>query len=247
MSQRRPEHKPCAELLAIENVSVRFGALRAVDNVSFTIARGGITGLIGPNGAGKSTLLTVLAGVLQPSQGRVRLAGQILSRKSTAQICRLGMCMTHQTPRPFGELEVRANLAVAAAFGGRGAHDRIDSVLALCGLSALAGARADTLGPSELRRLELARALATDPSVLLLDEVAAGMPSEEINEMAGTLRRIRSTGVTIVLVEHVMDLLLQVAERLIVLDQGAMIADGPPQQVLGDSRVVTAYFGEELV
>jgi len=234
-------------VLEVDSVGVRYGALKAVDEVSFEIEAGGIVGLMGPNGAGKSTLLAALAGITRPTSGSIRLFGQDVTRRSVASICRMGMCVTHQTPRPFEEATVRENAEVASMFGsGNHSSERIDRVLAACDLAEHADTRAAELGPSSLRRLELARALATDPRILLLDEVGAGMPSDEVEELAGLLRRIRESGGTIILVEHVMDLLLNVAERLIVLDQGRLLADGEPTEVLSDGRVSVAYFGEEL-
>jgi branched-chain amino acid transport system ATP-binding protein len=231
--------------LEVLDAGISFGALVAVADVTLSFPAGSMTGIIGPNGAGKTTLLSMLSGELVPTRGRIVFGGHELGRLAMHRVCRLGVCRTHQIPRPFGEMSVLENVEVASLFGGRAKVDP-ETVLRDCALEHLAAAPADTLRPSELRRLELAKALATDPQVLLVDEIAAGMPSEELPALADQLRRINEAGVTLVVVEHVMELLLRLVPRLVALDQGRVVADGPTSEVLRDERVLSAYFGEEV-
>lgn len=229
--------------LSVQNVSMHFGSIVAVDDVTLTFEPGTMTGVIGPNGAGKTTLLSVLSGELTPTTGTVTFRDKDIGRMAMHRVCRLGICRTHQIPRPFGEMTVAQNLEVASIFGSAEGTD-VDGVLEICRMRHLAGSRAESLRPSELRRLELAKALATRPEVLLVDEIAAGMPSEELPELVERLTAINESGVTLVVVEHVMELLLKLVPRLVALDQGALIADGPVDQVLADEQVLAAYFGE---
>lgn len=229
--------------LSLRNVAVHFGSLVAVDDVSLEFGSGTMTGIIGPNGAGKTTLLSVLSGELTPTSGSVTFAGKDVGRMPMHRVCRLGICRTHQIPRPFSEMTVAQNVEVASVFGSSD-HADVADVLATCRLQHLAGRLAESLRPSELRRLELAKALATNPRVLLVDEIAAGMPSEELPEMVEQLKQINESGVTLVIVEHVMELLLRLVPRLVALDQGRLIADGPVDEVIADEHVLAAYFGE---
>lgn len=233
------------DILVVDDVSVQFGGIQAVSNVSFTINSGSITGVIGPNGAGKSTLLGVISGKVHPISGVVRHRTQDLTKSPIDARCRRGICATHQNPRPFLELTVRDNLEVGQFFGSSGRASMVEWALDTCELSQHENTLASTLRPSELRRLELARALATAPEVLLVDEVAAGMPHDEIPQLTETLLGIREKGITLLIVEHVMHALLPVAERLLVLDNGRILADGPPDEVIRRQDVVDAYFGED--
>jgi branched-chain amino acid transport system ATP-binding protein len=229
--------------LSVQNVSMSFGSIVAVDDVTLDFEPGTMTGIIGPNGAGKTTLLSVLSGELTPTAGTVTFRTKDIGRMAMHRVCRLGICRTHQIPRPFGEMTVAQNLEVASIFGSSEGAD-VDGVLETCRLSHLADRRAESLRPSELRRLELAKALATRPEILLIDEIAAGMPNEELPELVERLIAINASGVTLVVVEHVMELLLKLVPRLVALDQGALIADGPVEDVLADEQVLAAYFGE---
>jgi ABC-type branched-subunit amino acid transport system ATPase component len=233
-------------LLTVSGVTVQFGALRAVDDVSLSVSKGELIGVIGPNGAGKTTLLSVLSGRIRPRAGDVTYQGKVVTGLATHRLCRRGIARTHQIPRPFGQLTVRENMSLGALFGTREDVD-IDEILSMISLHEVSDHMAQELRPSELRRLELGRALATRPTLLLLDEIAAGMPSEEVPPLADCLLKISKGGVTIMMVEHVMDLLLRVADRLIVLDRGRKIADGEPAEVTRRQEVITAYFGPEVI
>lgn len=233
-------------LLDVDRLTVTFGALKAVDDVTFSIEEGSITGIIGPNGAGKSTLLSAIAGRLSPRKGRISFNGDEVSHLSMNRRCNLGICMTHQLPRPFESITVRQNLEIANAYGGHEHRENsIAESLSMCDLTDRAEELAGMLRPSELRRLELARAYATRPSLLLVDEVAAGMPQEDIEQVRETLLAIRDSGTTLIMVEHVMHAILPVVERLIVLDGGGLLADGEPSEVVRRDDVVDAYFGSD--
>lgn len=232
-------------LLEVTDVSVAFGGLVAVDSVSFEIAAGERVGIIGPNGAGKTTLLSAICGAVSPTSGEIRLNGQSITGLRPDQVCRLGVGRTFQVPKPFGGLTVAANVDLAKRFGG-GRDLDTRQILETCGLASHHARRAQDLGPGDLRRLELAKALGTAPTVVLTDEIGAGMPSDDVGEMARHLDRLASSGVTLVMVEHVMELLLRLVTRLIVLDSGRLIADDHPDAVLADPRVAEAYFGKEM-
>lgn len=232
-----------APLLEIEGVSRRFGGLVAVDGVSFQVGEGEVVGLMGPNGAGKTTLLNLIAGAFPPSAGAIRFRGKNITRRRPHELCRLGIGRTYQTPQPFMSLTLRENLAVAREFGGgRGAMDS-EEILDLVGLSGQGEVSASRLATLSLKKLEMARALASKPSLLLLDEVAAGTSEAEVPRVVETLQAIRGMGITVVIIEHVMRVLVGVVDRIVVLDKGCKIAEGPPDAVMCDERVVGAYFG----
>jgi branched-chain amino acid transport system ATP-binding protein len=233
-------------LVAVE-VRKQFGALAALDGVDFTVASGEAVGIVGPNGAGKTTLLNVLAGTLAPSRGSVTFQGADVTRAGVSRRSRLGIARAHQIPRPFGGMTVFENCFVAATTGGglrrRDAYDRCLEVLERCGLSELGNRRAETLGLLGRKRLELARALATGPVVLLLDEIGAGLTDEEAAELVAMIKQLRVAGIAIVWIEHIVHVLVQVVERLVCMDTGRVIADGEPHAVMSDARVVDAYLG----
>ncbi len=231
--------EPVLEAVA---VGQRFGALVVLDAVSLAMRPGEAVGVVGPNGAGKTTLLNILAGSLRPTSGTVRFRGADVGRLRADQRCRLGVARTHQVPRPFGGMTVFENLLVGAG-RGRAAHDRCVEVLQLCGLIALANRRADSLGLLHRKRLELARALATRPSVLLLDEIGGGLSDAEAAELLETVWEVRHRHVTILWIEHIVHVLVQAIDRLVCLDGGRIIADGHPEAVIGDAAVVDAYLG----
>ena len=230
-------------LLSVENVVVRFGGVTAVNDVSFELARGSSTGLIGPNGAGKSTLLAALSGSVRIAGGTIHLDGRRLGHLGPARRCHLGMVRTHQTPRPFPGLTVRENLLAGERYGRNRAGVSAAEILTLTGLSPQADMLVSRLSPSDLRKLEMARALATGPSLLLLDEVAAGIPEDEIDDLAAMLRSIVASGVALLMVEHVLRVVTQVVDRLLVLDEGRLLGAGAPAEVLRRDEVREAYLG----
>lgn len=239
--------EPAPALLVAEGVRHRFGALTVLDGVTFALAAGEAVGIVGPNGAGKTTLLNVLAGSLRPDEGVVRLRGADVTRAGAASRCRLGIGRSHQVPRPFGDMTVFENVLVGATAGGarRGAGaSRLSlDVLERCRLTDLANRRAESLGLLDRKRLELARALATDPAVLLLDEIGGGLTDAEAGELLDTVRVVRRQGVAIVWIEHIVHVLVQLVGRLVCMNAGRVIADGEPDAVMGDAAVVDAYLG----
>lgn len=234
--------------LAVRNVSKAFGRMTAVSDISFEVARGEVFGLAGPNGAGKSTLFNVLTGIpFGPDTGEVELAGRPVARLAPHRIARAGLVRTFQTEAVFGELTVAENLRLCAAriaLGGR-LGDRARACSDALGTVGLRqpGARASTLSLVDRKRLMVATAIVAGPSVLLLDEPAAGLEPQDQDELIALLRRVNDAGVTIVLVEHVLRVLRAVCGRMAVLDAGRIIAGGPPGEVLADPRVMTAYLG----
>jgi len=237
-------------LLALRNVSKFFGGLRAVGDVSFTVNAGEIVGIMGANGAGKTTLFSLIAGNERPSSGEIVLDGRPLAGLPPHKICRLGVARTFQIVRPFGGLTVEENVAMAALFGAArttspaAAAQRSREVLALVGLAERAGDLAETLTLSGQKRLELARAVATGGRLLMLDEVMAGLTPAEVAAMLETIRRLhREYGLTILIIEHVMRALMQLAERIVVLHHGEKIAEGTPAAIGADPRVHECYFG----
>jgi branched-chain amino acid transport system ATP-binding protein len=234
-------------LLSTAEVTKRFGALVVLDDVSFELEQGGALGIVGPNGAGKTTLLDVLAGAGQPERGTVTFSGREVTRLSAAARCRLGIGRTHQIPRPFVDMTVFENVLVGAIQGGgqhgAAAHERALDALRATGMLELGNRRAETLGLLDRKRLELARAVATGPSVLLLDEIAGGLTEAETEVLVDRVRELRGRGIAILWIEHVVRALLQVAERLICLASGRIIAAGQPEAVMRDPAVIEAYLG----
>ena len=239
-------------LLEAQRVTKRFGGLTAVNDVTFNVEAGEIFGLIGPNGAGKSTLLSCLAGDLRPNAGTIRFDGRDTTGLPADRMCRLGLGRTFQIPRPFPQLTVFENVLVAATFGDPRIHGdevtaRAVEMLAYVEFPRPVTTLAGQLNAVQLKRLDLARALASKPKLLLLDELAAGLTSGELASMAALLRRIRGDGVTILMVEHVMRLILQLCDRLSVLQYGEMIAHGDAASVARDERVREAYLGQDYI
>lgn len=234
-------------LLAGEELGKRFGALVVLDKVDFALEANEAVGIVGPNGAGKTTLLNLLAGAFPPSAGFVRFRGLDVTRSDAANRCRLGIGRSHQIPRPFGGMTVFENVFVAAAAGAgkrrADAYDQCLDVLDRCRIVDLANRRAESLGLLDRKRLELARALATDPQVLLLDEIGGGLTDAEADELIQTIREARGRGIAIVWIEHIVHVLVQVVERLVCLDAGHVIADGKPQDVMASAAVIDAYLG----
>ena len=237
-------------ILAAAGVRKRFGALTVLDGVDFAVRSDDAVGIVGPNGAGKTTLLNVLSGAIRPNEGSVRFLEQDITSASAARRSGLGIGRVHQVPRPFGGMTVFENVLVGASMGGgkRGTHaqDHTIDLLDACGLLPLANRRAETLGLLDRKRLELARALATDPVVLLLDEIGAGLTDEEANDLVATIAGLREQGVTIVWIEHIVHVLVRVVSRLVCMDAGRVIADGEPSAVMKDAAVVDAYLGRAV-
>jgi branched-chain amino acid transport system ATP-binding protein len=241
-------------VLSVKALTKQFGGFTALNAVSFDVAQGEILGLIGPNGSGKTTCFNCVSGALTPTDGRVEFLGAELAGLTPDAICHRGIARTFQIPRPFRKLSILENVAVAAHFGTdrgtseREAVERAREVLRLVGLSTDERAMPGLLGAGGLKKLELARALATGPKLLLADESLGGLDPAEMSSAADMLRRVRGElGITIVWVEHIMATLMRVVDRLVVLDHGEKIAEGPPREVAEDARVVEAYLGERIV
>ncbi|MFF0081817.1 ABC transporter ATP-binding protein [Streptomyces canus] len=232
--------------LRASGVTVVFGGNRALDDAGFDADAGRITGLIGPNGAGKSTLFDVVSGLRRPQSGAVTLDGHDITRATPAQRARRGMARTFQRLELFGRLSVRDNLLVAAELGARGRESgrTADRILDRIGLAADADTAADALPTGAARLLEVGRALAGRPRVLLLDEPAAGQDAEETRRFAALLRDLAADGCAVVLVEHDMGLVMSVCDQVYVLDLGKIVACGPPADIQQDQTVLAAYLGE---
>ncbi len=234
-------------ILSVHGVTKRFGGLTALSDVSFDVRKGEVVGLMGPNGAGKTTLLNVIAGEYAPDYGSVTFKGCDITGCPPHRACHLGIARTYQIPQPFVSLTALENLKVAAVFGRqlRTARAEFDyeNIFRLVNLSEKRETLAGELPILSLKKLELARALARDPELILLDEVAAGITEVEIPRVLDTIRQIRDMGITIVIIEHVIKVLVNVVDRIVVIDKGVRIAEGPPAHVMNDSKVMEAYFG----
>jgi branched-chain amino acid transport system ATP-binding protein len=249
MSAACPEPSRRA-FLAIENVSMYFGGLHALDDVSFGVERGSIVGLIGPNGSGKTTLMNVISGVYKPTLGAVHFGGKRISDVPTYAVCHLGIARTFQVVKPFANLSVRENVAVGAMYGRNGhkrgtqaSFERAQELLETVGLARVAERPASDLTVPDRKRLEVAKALALDPEVLLLDEVMAGLNATEIDEALQLLRDVNGNGVTLIVVEHLMKAIASISTTIVVLAEGKKIAEGAPADVLASDRVIEAYLG----
>ncbi|MCZ7911468.1 ABC transporter ATP-binding protein [Agrobacterium leguminum] len=228
-------------------ITKRFGALPVLENVDFSMGMGESVGIVGPNGAGKTTLLATLSGAYPPSAGSVMFAGRDVTKLSAAERCKLGLVRTHQVPKPFSGMTTFENVYVAAAHGNvqsrDEAYERVIDSLMLCGMLTVANRRAETLGLLDRKRLELARALATGPKVILLDEIGGGLTDSEAQELVRAIQELRRRGIGVVWIEHIVHVLLQVVDRLICMDAGRIIADGEPKAVMTDPEVIRAYLG----
>jgi branched-chain amino acid transport system ATP-binding protein len=234
-------------ILAVEKVTRRFGGLVANSDINMAVKRGEILGLIGPNGAGKSTLFNLIAGAFPPSEGRIVFDGADITRLSAPKRCQMGIARTFQVPKSFDTMTVIENVIVGAFVrnaGAAAARRAALEVLDFAGLSGSAEKPASELTPPEKRRLEVARALATEPKLLLLDEVLTGLTPSEARLGVELIKRVQGKGVTVVMVEHVMQVVMPLVDRAVVLDLGRVLVEGTPAEVVRDPRVITAYLGE---
>jgi branched-chain amino acid transport system ATP-binding protein len=236
-----------AALLALEQISKRFGAIVIADRIDLTLAPGEALGIIGPNGAGKTSLFGMATGTLKPDSGRILFDGQDVTTMPPERRCRLGMARSFQVPQPFGGMTVFENVVVAAAFGTgtreRDVYASCAEVLTRCGLADKANRPAASLTLLDRKRLELARALATKPRLLLLDEVAGGLTEHECTALVSLINAIRAEGVSVIWIEHIVHALLSVVDRLVVLHGGHFIAQGDPHSVIASAPVQEIYMG----
>ena len=248
-----------APVLALHDLAIRFGGVAAVDDVSFEVTSGDFVGLIGPNGAGKTTLIRLISGILAPDSGRVELRGEDVTRRSTASRVRRGLALTHQIVRPFRTMSVLDNVVLAAGHrrtvdplrallqtDRQAERERATSILRQVGLTGEESKLAGSLPLGQLKRLEIARALALDPTIVLLDEPLAGLNNAEAAEQIDMIARVNASGVTILLVEHNLEEVIRACRRLIVLANGRVIGDGLPRDVMRQADVRTAYLGESV-
>ena len=237
------------ELVRLQGVSKSYGALKVIDDLSVTIEQGEALGVLGPNGAGKSTMFNLITGDVRPDQGRVFLGGQDITSMAASERCRMGVGRSYQVPHPFGGMTVYENLLVGATFGARmperEASEHCVAVLERTGLIGKANQLAGSLTLLDRKRLELAKALATKPKVLLLDEIAGGLTEHEAAVLVDTIKSISKEGVTIVWIEHVVHALLAVVNRLIVINFGALLKEGSPEEVMAAREVREVYMGME--
>jgi branched-chain amino acid transport system ATP-binding protein len=236
-------------ILALEGIAKRFGAVVVADGINLALRDGEALGIIGPNGAGKTTLFGIVTGTVAPDSGRVLFDGRDITGESPERRCRRGIARSFQIPQPFGGMTVFENLVVAAAFGAgrreRDVYGRCAALLKQCGLADKANRQAGALTLLDRKRLELARALATEPRILLLDEVAGGLIEHETAALVALIRQVRATGVSIIWIEHVVHALIAAVDRLVVLHGGALIAEGAPAEVIRRPAVAEIYMGIE--
>lgn len=234
-------------LLETKSIRKSFGGVVALKDVSFSVSEGEILGLIGPNGAGKTTLFHVIAGKEQPTTGTIEFRGKGITTRRPDQRCHLGIARTFQIPQPFSQMTVFENVMVALHFGAgshaRSLEDEATDILSRVGLNRWASEESVSLPLGARKKLELARALATRPTLLLLDEVMGGLRPNEITEIMETIRQVRASGVTIIMIEHVMRAVMGLADRVIVLHHGELIAEGSPAEITRNESVIEAYLG----
>lgn len=233
-------------LLRVQDLTVRFGGLTAVNEVSFDVGEGELLGIIGPNGAGKTTTFNAIAGACRPTSGTIRIGNARVSGRPPEAVARLGIARTFQSVRLFRSMTVAENIALSAVVVSRSmsaARKRATEVAELLGLDALRDKKVDSLPLADQKRVEIARALALTPKILLLDEMMSGLNPEETRELIGVIRQLNERGLTIIVIEHVIRVINELSHRVLVLDHGVLIAQGEPAQVMSDSRVVEAYLG----
>ncbi len=235
------------EILKVKNITKNFGSIRAVSNIDFHLNKGEIVGLIGPNGAGKSTFLNIISGILQPDNGKIFFKGEDITNIKPYKICRKGIVKTSQIIQPLTKLTVFENIYIASIFGGniaaKKATEFCEKILKFTNLEKIKMKKSNELSLPERKRLEFARALATKPEIILLDENMSGLSSGEIDEALKLIKNINKMGITIVVVEHIMKVIKNLCSRIVVFNYGEKIADGTLEQVFNDSRVEKAYFG----
>ena len=236
--------------LECRNITKVFGGIKALSHVDLNVEPGSITGVIGPNGAGKTTLFNIISGAFPPTSGHVMFKGKKISGMSPARVCRLGIARTYQLVRPFNSLSAMENVMIGLGFGRAepmNKEDRVSEafrILQMVGLENRLNHAAEGLTLVEKKYLEIARALATAPEVLLLDEVVSGLDPTEVIRTMGTIQKIRESGITIIMIEHILKVVMTLCERVVVLNYGVQIAEGPPEEVVIDEAVIEAYIGK---
>jgi len=241
---------PAPLMLSLEHVTKRFGGLTAVRDVTLEVRAGDLLGVIGPNGAGKTTLFNLIGGYYRPDEGRIVFEERDVTGQPAHAIAMLGLTRTFQIVKPFGSLSVLDNVMIGALTrraSTRQARADAERVIDLCGLGPHAAARARALPLALRKRLEVARALATQPKLLLLDEVMAGLNATELAGMVDLVRRLHAEGLTLIVIEHIMAAMMRLAQRIVMLHHGEKIAEGTPREIASDRRVIDAYLGEEFV
>lgn len=237
-------------ILQTEDLTKQFGGLVAVNHVSLTVGSGEIYGLIGPNGAGKTTFLNLIAGAYKPNEGVVRFQGRDITGSAPERVCRMGVARTFQVPHRFAEMTALENVAVTATFGNCSKnvdpYGLAEEMLDFVGFPMPKDTLAGSLSTTQLKRVDLARAMASDPKLLLLDEPAAGLTPGEVEDSVRLFRDIRDRGVTIIVVEHLMKMIMAVCDRMVVLNYGRKIAEGTPEEIKSDQTVIDAYLGESF-
>ena len=237
-------------LLEVNGITKSFGGLVAVNDLQFSVDKGDVVGLIGPNGSGKTTSFNLISGHLKPDQGRIRFNGMDITGLKTHKICHCGIARTFQLTKPFGGMTAIQNVMVGRLYGGKSpeslkkARQSCDRLLEFVGLGGKESLEAHSFGTVDRKRLEIARALATEPELLLLDEMMSGLTHAEMDQALKLVKSISDSGITLIVVEHVMKAIMNISSRLIVLNYGEKIAKGKPQEVVSDQKVVDAYLGE---